>query len=429
MIGGEQMKIDKTLSIRNLFYKKRFVLVFSLIFAFVFWLIISIEQNPEREKTFNNIPITINTHGSAMESLGINIINDISDKNASVTVFGPNYVVSSLNAEDIIITASVAEVTSPGTYDLKLTPHQNGSEDGYSFSSISPSTIRVTFDYVDTKEFNVAARADGVSVSVDTNLVREDPLISDAANSTIIVKGPRSLVQKIDSVVAVADDKVALDATQKFDAEIQLLDSEGNQIDKSNLTLSAENVSIMVPISKKVELNVVPVFQNLTNEGVLDILSYDLSVDTVTVIGPPATIESMSQVSLEAIDIRELTSTNNIFTRKPILPDGVKLQDNIESVTVKVKTNSFSEKTFNVSNIQFDNLSGDAKVSNYSSIKNVKICGRSSDIRKISSSSLVAVADLSGKTAGEYIVDVKIKSDKYPNIWQIGSHTVSVTIK
>ena len=423
------MKFHRNFSFKKLFYNKRFVLAFSLIFAFVFWLIISIEQNPERSRTFNNIPVTVNTQGSAMESLGINIINDISDKNVSVTVYGPNYVVSSLNSDDIVITASVADVTTPGTYDLKLVAHQNGAENGYTFSNISPSSIRVTFDYVDTKEFSVTSKADGVSVSVDSNLVREDPLISDAENSTITVKGPRSLVQKIDSVVAVTDEKVALDATTKFDAEIQLLDVSGNKIDKTNITLSTETVSIMVPISKKAVLNVVPSFQNLTDEGILDILDYNLSVEKVTVIGPPATIESMSQVSLEAIDIREVTSQNNTFTKKLILPDGVKLQDNIESVSVKVKTSAFTQKTLTVSNIEFENLSENVKISDYSSIKNVKICGRASDIKKITSSNLVAVADLSGKTAGEYIVDVKIMSDKYPYIWQIGTYTVSVTIK
>ena len=423
------MKNIKSFSIKKLFYNKRFALTFSLIFAFVFWLIIAIEQNPERERTFNKIPVTINTQGSAMESLGIDIINDISDKNVSVTVFGPNYIVSSLKSEDIIVTASVADVINPGTYELKLSAHQNGNEDGYSFVSVSPSTIRVTCDYVDTKEFTVSAKADGVSASVSSNLIKEEPLISDAENSTITIKGPRTVIQKISSVVAVAYDKATLEATKKFDAEIELFDDDGNKIDKSNLSLSVEKASIIVPISKKAVLKVVPVFKNLPNQTIKDVLKYDLSVAEVTVIGPPATIESMKEVSLETIDLREVSTSNNNFTKKLVLPDGVKLQDNIDSVSVKVKTQEFDEKTVNVSNIKFDNLSSGLTVSNYSTIKNVKVCGKSQEIKKLYASDLIAVADLSEKKAGEYIIEVKIKSDKYPDIWQIGSYTVSVTIK
>ena len=423
------MKNIKSFSFKKLFYNKRFALTFSLIFAFVFWLIIAIEQNPERERTFNKIPVTINTQGSAMESLGIDIINDVSDKNVSVTVFGPNYIVSSLKSEDIIVTASVSDVVTPGTYELKLSAHQNGNEDGYSFVSVSPSTIRVTCDYVDTKEFTVSAKADGVSASISSNLVKEEPLISDAENATVTIKGPRTVIQKISSVVAVSHDKATLEATKKFDAEIELFDENGNEIDKSNLSLSIEKVSIMVPISKKAVLKVVPVFKNLTNQTTKDVLKYDLSVSEVTVIGPPATIESMKEVSLEDIDIREISTTNNSFTKKLILPDGVKLQDNVESVSVKIKTDDLIEKSFSVSNIKYENLSSNLTVPKNSTIKNVKICGKKDEIKKLVSSDLVAIADLSEKKAGEYIVEVKIKSDKYPNIWQVGSYTVSVTIK
>lgn len=423
------MEILKNFSFKKLFYNKRFALAFSLVFAFIFWLVIAIEQNPERDRTFNNVPITVNSQGSAMESLGINIIDDISDKKVSVTVYGPNYIVSALRPDDIIVTASVSNVTGPGTYDLKLSAHQNGNEDGYRFVSVSPSNLKVYCDFVDTKEFPVTAKADGVSVAVDSNLLREDPIISDAENSVITIKGPRSVMNKISSVVAVAQEKEALEATKMFDANIELFDEEGNKIDKTNLSLSLETVSIMVPISKKAELNIVPTFKNSTNQDIQNVLRYNLSVNKVTVIGPPATIESMTEVQLEAIDLRELTRTNNSFMRKLVLPDGVKLQDNIDSVTVDVITSSLEEKTLNISNIKFENLSEDLNITDYSTIKNVKICGPSADVRRIYASDLVAVTDLAEKPAGEYIVEVKIISDKYPNVWQIGSYTVSVTIK
>ena len=68
------MEFLKKFSFKKLFYNKRFALTFSVVFAFIFWLVIAIEQNPERERTFNNIPITINAQGSSMESLELTLL-------------------------------------------------------------------------------------------------------------------------------------------------------------------------------------------------------------------------------------------------------------------------------------------------------------------------------------------------------------------
>ena len=62
-------------------------------------------------------------------------------------------------------------------------------------------------------------------------------------------------------------------------------------------------------------------------------------------------------------------------------------------------------------------------------IRNVKICGPKDDIENITAGELYAVADLSGKSAGTYTVDVIIKSDDYDKVWQVGSYSVAVNIK
>ena len=110
----------------------------------------------------------------------------------------------------------------------------------YNIVSITPSTVNLYFDYVDTKEFTITAKADGAAAT--EGLVAETPVVSGTENDTITIKGPRTVMNKIDSVVAYAAVNKTLSESATYDAEIQLFDEDGNAIDKTNLTLSESAV-------------------------------------------------------------------------------------------------------------------------------------------------------------------------------------------
>ena len=76
----------------KLFYNKKFVIAFSLISAFLLWLIVTLVENPERQITFSNINITMSMNDQASES-GLEVIST-SNTTANVTVSGPSYVLS-----------------------------------------------------------------------------------------------------------------------------------------------------------------------------------------------------------------------------------------------------------------------------------------------------------------------------------------------
>ena len=77
----------------------------------------------------------------------------------------------------------------------------------------------------------------------------------------------------------------------------------------------------------------------------------------------------------------------------------------------------------------YTGLTGGLTAQGGASIKNVKICGPSSVIRKIDASKIYAQIDLTDKKAGEHTVDVSINFDGYNNIWAVGNYTTTVTVK
>lgn len=397
----------------------------SLVTAIIMWLVISITQNPTREITVNNIPITINTENTAVSQLGLDVVTDLSKTTAAVRVSGPNYIVSSLSPSDITVSASLSQVTAAGTYDLQLTATRNSSKIGYDIVEVTPSSVNVTFDNIDTKTFEVTAVASGVKAA--DGLVADIPVLTDSLDNMIDITAPSKEIEKIDKVTAVTDAEKTISTTESFDAKIILLDKNGEELDKSAFKFDRESIKVSVPIYKKAELNVEPVFTNapeVYNGGV----PYELSEQTVTVLGPPDVVNAMTSIKLKPIDFSSVNASNTEFDVGFDLPASVKTLDNIESVHIKLKLSAIAEKTFSVSNYEYSGLADGLKATVTASVKNVKICGAASEVYSLSTSDLYADIDLSGKSAGEYTVNAVIKSKKGSSVWAYGKYSVIVTV-
>ena len=421
------IKIPTNFSLRKLLYNKRFTIPFSLITAFILWLVIMISQNPETERTFTDVPVNINLENTYAATNKMEIIGDISAQKFTVTVKGPSYVVSALKSGDIYVYASAAAIDAPGEYQLDVAGARNTAVSDYEFISISPATVTVYFDYVDTKEFTVKARAEGASAV--EGLIAETAVVSGTESDTITIKGPRTVINKIDSVVAYAAVNKTLSESATYDAQIRLYDENEEEIDASNLTLSETQVKVTVPISKRKTVPVVADFTNLPSGFAKESISYTIDHDSVNIIGTPDAIDKITKVTLSAIDITSVSVSSKSFDVSAKLPDGVRILDSIEHFTVTIDTSGYAERTFTVSNVKYNGLASGLNATSDSVIKNVKICGPKAVIAKLRAEMLYAEINLSDKAAGEHTVLVTVKSDQYNNIWQVGSYSTTVKIK
>lgn len=412
-------------SLKTLLYNKKFMCAFSIIAAFSLWLMISIYQNPVREHTISNVTVNISTDKTVVSELGMDIVSGGAGEKVNVKISGPNYIVSSLSASDILVSASLSNVTAAGTYELQLVATQNSSKSGYTFLNISPSTITATFDYIDTKEFTVTPIAKGAGAV--SGLVVDTPVVSDSENATVTIKGARTDMALIDKVVAEAEVNKTLSSTESFEAKLKLIDANGNEIDKSLFTISADTVNISIPISQKAEVPISVVFTNAPT-GYESFLKYSVEHTTVTVLGPPDTIKSLDKIELDPINFYNISKSNNSFDVVPKLPDGVKMVDNITDITVSINTSSLSERSFTISAVEYENIDPSLKASTGQAIRNVKICGQSSVIRSLSADDLYAEVDLSGKAAGEHTVTAKILARNGASVWQVGEYTAIITL-
>ncbi len=423
----KKIKIFPNFSLRPLLYNKKIIVPFSIIVAFLLWMAIVLGENQIRERTFTNMNTNINLENTIASENGMSIINDISDQKFTVVVRGPSNIVSSIKAEDIGIYASAAEIDAPGEYNLTVSASRNQATLNYEILSINPSTVKVKFDYVDTKEFTIKALAQGAAA--DKGLIAESAVVSGAESDTVQISGPRSVMNKIETVSAVARVNKTLSASQTFEADIILYDENGAEIDKTGLTLSTQKVNVTVPISKKKTVPVKAAFTNLPNGFDVDNIPYTVNHPTVTVIGTPEMVDKTTQITLSAIDITNISKDSSSFDVSAKLPDGVRLLDNIDYFTVTVNTKNFAEKTLTVSTVKVTGLAGGLTAGKATEIKNVKICGPRSVINKLTDEKIFAEIDLTNKTVGAHTVSAKINFEDFNAVWAVGSYNTTVTLK
>lgn len=413
----------KPSSIKGLLYNKKVMIPFSIFLAFVLWLVIVTQENPMRERTFSGLTLNVNMQNTFAAENNMDIVGDTSSQKISVVVRGPSYVVSSLRPEDVTVYVSAASVNAPGQYKLDVAVTRSSTD--YEVLSISPSTVKLDFDYFDTKEFVVKADAKGASAT--SGLIAESGIVSGIEGDVLTVTGPRSKLNQIASAVAVCDVNRVLSKTETFDAKIQLLDEDGKKISLENITLNAEDVKVKVPISKKKTVSVVADFTNLPDGFDKSTIKYTIDHAKVDIIGSPEIIEKTDKIILSAIDVSAISLTDKTFAVTPKLPEGVRLIDNFETFEVTINTNNYDEKVLTITEIKTVGLDKALK-SNQNSIKNVKICGPSAVIRKITADKITAKIDLSNKLEGQHTVDAVFSLKDYKNVWVVGTYTSTVTI-
>lgn len=411
--------------IRKLLSNKRFTVPFSLGLAFVLWLVITINQNPIIERGFSDMTINVNLENTFASDKGMSIVGDISTQKFTVVVRGASYAVSSIKSGDINVYASAASVDAPGEYNLDVMASKTNQLANYEILSVTPSTMKVSFDYIDTKDFTIKPKTEGATAK--EGLIAENGIVSGTENDTVTISGPRTVMNKISSVVALAKVNKTLDVSETFDADIVLYDEQGNQISDEHLTLSTNKVKVTVPISKTKTVPVLVDFTNLPNGFDKNSISYSLNYSSVTVIGKPETVDKTESVTLSPIDLTSVSPTANSFDVSAKLPEGVRLVDNIEYFNVKLNIDNYSQKVITVSDITCNGLGSGLKIQNIAEIKNVRICGPKSVIKNIGSA--YAEIDLSGKTAGQHSVEVNISFKENNNVWAIGTYTTTVSIK
>lgn len=415
-------------NLKKLFDSNRFVAVLSLLLAVVCWLVFNMVINPVITKTFNNIPVKIDTTGTAAAAVGLEVITQSVDT-VSVTVKGERFTVHSLTENDIEAYASTISVNDKGVYNLSLSARLVNGTSSLEFSA-EPSTIAARFDKKESRDFTVHPVVENISVA-DGYSIGELSVID---GSSITVYGPETELDSIDSVKAVYAPETLQELSQTIypSAEIKLYNASGEEIDTDLLEIRPSNTCyITVPVMMSKTVNLAVRYANAPSNNFT--LPSSISVSRAEIIGQVGTVSDIDYLYLNDISVSEISPSHHVFERTVNFTRvGVSLVDkSIEPVTVTVDMSGYSEKRISVPKDNAHVITGlaDGLECNILTTNSVVMVGPSDVIESLNANELYYELDLSDITApGTYTQNVNVRLLNNTGVWAYGKYSVKISL-
>ena len=211
----------------------------SLLLSVVLWAVVMDMDNPERPRTFDNIPVRISGATVLQQQTGLSLIEG-ADSTVKITLRGPSKTLGDIKASQIAASVDVSGLTEANEYDLpvSVTVSRSGLEVEY----ISPSKVHVRVDKVDTKDIPVDVNVTGTPADGCRAGKPSSPV------STITVQGPAAELANVAKAVAVIDVTGAESTLTNIECPVTLYDRDGTVVASQHITSKTEKIKVTVPM-------------------------------------------------------------------------------------------------------------------------------------------------------------------------------------
>ena len=239
--------ILKTLS-KNLGFK-----ILAFLFAFTLWLIVYNIEDPTKTKALT-INVTVQNK-EAVDEMGkyYEVIDGTNKVTFSVTA--ARSILDKLDESDFVAVADMEQLAIEedgvtGSVPIEITCTANVNSNSVKLSSTTKS-MKVALEDLMSKQFVVVANATG-TVAEGYAL----GAVEVTAPNVLQVAGPKTIVQQIDTVVAVIDVTGITDPWTTYRVTPILFDRNGKEIDTTRLSLSDATVNVSAEILNTKEVSV-----------------------------------------------------------------------------------------------------------------------------------------------------------------------------
>lgn len=423
----------KKLSLRQLFSNTKFLVVFSIVVAFIFWIVVALEYAPVVENEIKDIPVKIDMNNSVPDKLGLQIFGQ-SDYTINVTVRGNRYIVGGdlLTADDFEATAQTAYVDSAGKHSLVVKVTAKDANADYEIVSKSADYIEVFFDKYAEKEVEVTPRiiSELDDYTADDYMFDKADIIYDT--KTVKVSGAQTEVNSITAAYADIPIEKKLTQSETIDASVVL--SNGNDLDSKYVKINGESnlkIPVTLPVYKMQTSAVSVSFKNTPSDYINSPLVYSISPSRVRVAVLQNGSDTTNSLEIGSIDFTQVTPSNGSFTFLASNVKTAKFLDGTSSFSVEVNTDGLSTKTLEpgINSIMITGGSGiSAGNVEPDSIGQITVVGTQTALKSVNANMLEISINLTNTKLeeGENSVPVTVTLKNSKNCWVSGSYTAVI---
>ena len=381
----------------------------SVLLAIGIWLIIVNVNDPIITKTIRDVPVMVENQ-SYIESLGKSYRIAPGYSSVSVTVQSNRSVVESLTAASVDAVADLTQIvdqdSTPIMVPLRVTIGDISSDS----ITATPRNISIELEDMKSSEFvispttNQTRPATGYQVGELT-----------AAPETITVKGPVSMIEKIDRVAA-AVDVTGLTENAYMIPTFHVFDKNGEELGDTDMSYlsfnrTAASISVYVTLYRVVSnVKVIGVTRGEPASG-YEVKAVNATPDTLTVAASDMRLAQLREfgnvIYVEGEDTLDVTGKQSDFEEKVdirhYLPDGIALAEDVSSTVVfdvKILPYNSISLTYNTKDIQTNGLSS-LYISAFDvSQVELKISGPEDALDSLTADKITASVDLRGAVVG-----------------------------
>lgn len=415
-------------SLRKLIYNDKYLIIISIVLSLVVWIATSINLSPETTKTIT-VPVTVDFSGSAAEQLGLKCFGDESI-DVDVTVSCKKYLAMEVSADNINISLDTNAVTNSGYTDVPIKVDTNNNSD-FKVTSYYPTVYRAYFDIEQEKTMDIDIRYTNEDFIADGYMMGE-PLLSE---STVTVRGPRTYVSQVESVVSNVNIEKELNQTTSMDLSLTAVDSYGSRVSYITIDTGGESLTITIPVLKEMTLDVSASFTGKPSR--VSTADFDVAYSVKRVSAGVLEDADIKVANIGTIDFSQLNVGENKFTFNVDSMKGIVVLDNIDTITATVTVPSdYVSTTVNVntSNGSVINVPDGYKATVTSISSNqVTVIGNEENVENLTSSNIKLVVDLSKIDSKEIktgltTFDAATAVEKSDTCWVYGKYKVTVNI-
>lgn len=281
-------------------------LVASIALAFILWALVTLRQDPQTSRAFNDVPVQALSLDPSLV-----IVNKISP--VRVQLVGPRSDITPIDGSSLVANVDFSVIDQPGAYEL---PVSIMKPDGVWSAEVSPSTTSVVVEPLKSRPFHLSP----VVTDLDQNSLRTVTVYPEMEQ--VDVTGPTSLIDSIAQVVLPVD---VTGGTRTFqDVYVpEARDRMGNPIDGVSIDPSAVTATVRVSARGK-SVAVLPTIVGAPATG-YEVADRTVNPQFVIVDGDEGIIDSLVALSTEPIDVTGADSSFNRVVAISGLPPGVQV--------------------------------------------------------------------------------------------------------
>ncbi len=375
--------------------------IMSLVFAVILWSYVLGVENPLREHTINDIPVTCDS----MEDLranGLAIAGSIPDILGTVNIrvrLNQNDL-SSLKEESLSAKIDLSNIVDSDTYTLDITPYSTVGQ----AISVYPSKVTLTVEKYKTRLIPVEVRTEG---SVPAGYYAGTPEITPNA---INISGAESDVKKVASALCTVNLDGVTESYKKS-MEVMLLDADGNEVDSRIFYEDLPSVFVTQSVLPKkvvtVDAQGAIIGQDSLAPG-FEITDIESDPKSVTIVGDKGLIDGITSIDLVPYSVSEADG-DIVALLDYAPPEGVSVLDSEKAKVVITIREVTDTKEYEDVDIELRNTGSGLTASADPDTTGVTVIAGTSKISKLTRSDIIPYVDLEGFEPGEYSLNVQFE--------------------